>query len=63
MMPASLALSELAAHAPDILAATAAAVEDAEVEADGVPPWPTPSAARERSPSTMRSWRRRLAPP
>ena len=36
MMPASLALSELAAHAPDILAATAAAVEDAKVEADGV---------------------------
>lgn len=35
MMPASLALSELAAHAPDVLAATAAAVEDAIVEADG----------------------------
>jgi mannose-1-phosphate guanylyltransferase/mannose-6-phosphate isomerase len=35
MMPASLVLSELAIHAPDILAATAAAVEDAHIEADG----------------------------
>lgn len=35
MMPAALALSELATHAPDILAAAAAAVEDADVEADG----------------------------
>ena len=35
MMPAALVLSELAAHAPDILAATAAAVEDANIEADG----------------------------
>ncbi len=35
MMPASLALSELAAYAPDILAAIAAAVEDATIEADG----------------------------
>lgn len=36
MMPAAFALTELAAHAPDILAATAAAVEDANIEADGV---------------------------
>ncbi len=35
MMPAALALSELATHAPDILAATAAAVEDANIEGDG----------------------------
>lgn len=35
MMPAALVMSELAAHAPDILAATAAAVEDANIEADG----------------------------
>jgi mannose-1-phosphate guanylyltransferase/mannose-6-phosphate isomerase len=35
MMPAALVLSELAVHAPDILAATAAAVEDANIEADG----------------------------
>ncbi len=36
MMPVTVALSELAAHTPDILAATAAAVEDANIEADGV---------------------------
>lgn len=36
MMTAAVALSELAAHAPDILATTAAAVEDASIEADGV---------------------------
>ena len=35
MMPASLALTELAAHAPDILAAVATAVEDAAIEPDG----------------------------
>ena len=36
MMRATVALSELAAHAPDILAATAAAVEDASIGSDGV---------------------------
>ena len=36
MMRATVALAELAAHAPDILAATAAAVEGAAIDADGV---------------------------
>ncbi len=36
MMRARVALSELTAHAPDILAATAAAVEAAAIDADGV---------------------------
>ena len=59
MMPAALALSELAVHAPDILAATAAAVEDANVEADGAAILGERSAPPARSPSITRSWRRR----